>query len=151
MDGWHLCSITRLSYKYCATLTAATTTIVIAPMIVIAITVIIFAIGKANFPSYLMFLRVLSVMSQQPPAAEKYNTLHKMWALPRMADNHALLKVSGISDLPYQVFAFCEIWFKCTSHNEYDTLWAVWIFVSFGWWVLIAFQYLVHSDSDILV
>lgn len=50
-------------------------------MIVIAITVItviIFAILKANFPSYLMFLRVLSVMSQQPPVAERYNTLHKM-------------------------------------------------------------------------
>ena len=69
-----------MSYKYCATLTAARTTIVIAPMIVIAITVIIFAILKANFPSYLMFLRVLSVMSQQPPVAERYNTLHKMWA-----------------------------------------------------------------------
>ena len=82
MDSWHLCLITRLSYKYCATVTAATTTIVIAPMIVITIAVItiiiISAILKANFPNYLMFLRVLSVMSQQPPAVERYNTLHKM-------------------------------------------------------------------------
>jgi len=45
-------------------------------MIVIAITVITFAIRKANFPSYLMFLRVLSVMSQQPPATQRGTTLY---------------------------------------------------------------------------
>ena len=120
MDSWHPCSITRLSYKYCATLTAAATTIIIATMIVIAITVIT--------ELFLLFLKQISpviwcssvslwVMSQQPPVAERYNTFHKMWALPRVADSHALLKMSGRSNLPCQLFAFYEIWLKGTSHN----------------------------------
>ena len=55
--------------------------------------------------SPVLFLWILS----SNPAAETHDTFLKIWAVPRMADNCALPKISGRLNLPFPAFVYPEI------------------------------------------